>query len=127
MPHAAPSRCTEPGCTELALVRGRCGEHRRVGWREDDTRSSTVRLGISGSGWQALRLRILKRDEWTCYVCRLPGADEVDHIIPTWEGGAKLDPANLAAIHAEPCHREKTDRENIRRRATRPSRAKLRP
>lgn len=127
MPHAAPSRCSEPGCPELALVRGRCGEHKRVGWREDRTRDASVRLGVSGSTWQAIRLRILKRDDWTCYVCHLPGADEVDHIIPTWKGGAKLDEANLAAIHAEPCHREKTERENIERRATRPSRAKLRP
>lgn len=128
MPYAAPARCSEPDCTERAVrgAHGKCDVHRRVGWREDKTRNASVRLGISGSAWQALRLQILRRDEYVCYVCHLPGADEVDHIIPTWEGGAKTAPANLAAIHKEPCHRTKTDEENARRRLTRPSRARRR-
>lgn len=70
------------------------------------------RLGMSGSAWQALRLSILKRDEYICYVCGNPGADEVDHKIPVWKGGAKSDPGNLGAIHSSPCHEDKTAAEH---------------
>lgn len=66
---------------------------------------------MSGAAWDALKRRILLRDEYVCYIDGLPGADTVDHIIPVAEGGAKADPANLAAIHQEPCHRLKTEAE----------------
>lgn len=112
MPHAAPSRCTEPGCTELALHRGRCGEHRRVGWTTGTSRNATDRLGVSGSAWQRIRLTILKRDDYTCQACGNPG-NEVDHIIPAGEGGAKTDPSNLRVL-CVPCHEVKSKREAAR-------------
>ena len=59
--------------------------------------------------WARLRRRVLRRSE-LCHVCRLPGADEVDHIVPRSAGGTN-DEANLAPIHANPCHRRKTARE----------------
>lgn len=60
------------------------------------------------AGWSTKIVpRILKRDRHICHVCNEPGADEVDHII---QGDDHSD-ANLAAIHAVPCHRAKTQRE----------------
>lgn len=117
MPHAAPSRCSEPGCPELALARGRCGEHRRVGW--ENRTSSQERYGLSGSAQQSLHQEVLREAGWICYDCGLPGADVVDHILPIHLGGAKRDKSNLGAMHQEPCHRIKTERENAARRAAR--------
>lgn len=85
------------------------------GW--DPTRENTWE-------WKQTRDRILKRDNNICHVCRRPGADQCDHIIPRAEGGTDEDD-NLAAIHGEPCHREKTLAEAARGRA-RHSRARPR-
>lgn len=56
--------------------------------------------------WKQVRLTILARDNWTCRI-RLPGcqvhANEVDHIIPLAQGGARLDPRNLRAA-CQPCN-----------------------
>lgn len=117
MPYAPPSRCSEPGCGEFATERGRCSEHRRVGWQGRP--STQARYGISGSAQQKLHRSILKRDGYVCYVCRLPGADNVDHVIPIEDGGARTAPSNLAAIHEDPCHKKKTQAENARRREKR--------
>lgn len=117
MPYAAPSRCSEPGCTNIALLRGRCGEHPRKAWAGRP--SSQERYGLSGSAQQSLHDRIKVRDGFICYICGLPGADTVDHIIPIHLRGARTDPANLAAIHQDPCHDIKTKAENAARRAAR--------
>jgi 5-methylcytosine-specific restriction protein A len=71
---------------------------------------------LSGSSEQARRKRILERYFYCCHVCGEGGADQVDHRIPLGEGGADED-WNLAPIHAEPCHREKTAAEARRARA----------
>lgn len=119
MPYNAPSRCTVPGCGRIATDRGRCDTegHARTPWAGRP--SSTARYGISGSAQQSLHQRILARDGYVCYVCRLPGADAVDHLIPIWKGGAKTNPSNLAAIHEDPCHSDKTKQENRERAALR--------
>lgn len=57
--------------------------------------------------WSRIRARILRRDRCICGVCRGPGADEVDHIVPASLGGTD-DEANLQAIHSRPCHAHKT-------------------
>jgi 5-methylcytosine-specific restriction protein A len=49
-------------------------------------------------GWQAIRLRILERDRWTCQVCGTP-ANTVDHIILRSSGGPSED-WNLRALCA---------------------------
>ena len=53
-----------------------------------------------GRQWRTLRLRILQRDNHRCQInhrgCTLI-ADQVDHIIPLVDGGAKYDPSNLRA------------------------------
>lgn len=54
----------------------------------------------SSAQWQRLRLKILERDGYKCQV-RGPKckgvATAADHIIPTSDGGAMFDPANLRA------------------------------
>lgn len=80
------------------------------------TSTRKQRVTISGGAEQARRKRILKRDMGACHVCDQLGADQVDHVIPLAEGGADEE-WNLASIHAEPCHREKTAAEARRARA----------
>ena len=54
-----------------------------------------------GSDWQRVRILILNRDRWTCYLCnkKLAGSDAtVDHIIPiAIDPSLRLTPSNLAA------------------------------
>jgi 5-methylcytosine-specific restriction endonuclease McrA len=40
----------------------------------------------------------------------MPAADQADHLVALAHGGADTI-ENMAAIHAIPCHREKTERE----------------
>jgi 5-methylcytosine-specific restriction endonuclease McrA len=77
--------------------------------------------------WECTRRRILRRDRNICYVCRRPGAYQVDHIIPVSQGGSDED-SNLAAIHEHPCHEQKTAREaNQANPMARPRRRKEEP
>ncbi|WP_165860453.1 HNH endonuclease [Kocuria tytonicola] len=129
MPHAAPTRCTARGCSAFATRKGRCDEHQSSGWTErrrpQDDRTSRDRIGISEAAWQRLRKSVLVEHEGICYVCGKPGANEVDHKQAVALGGARTDRANLAPIHADPCHAEKTQRELalLRRRADRARRS----
>lgn len=59
------------------------------------------------------RAFVLNRDGGVCYVCHQIGALQVDHIRPVAEGGATVV-ENAAAIHAEPCHRVKSEQERKR-------------
>lgn len=72
------------------------------------------------------RSRILRRDQGICHVCHLPGATEVDHVIPWAEGGRDTDD-NLAPIHPRPCHLDKTLAEAARGRARRSTRRPQEP
>lgn len=58
-----------------------------------------------GRAAQADRLRILKRDEGRCKICR-GIATQVDHIIPLFKGGDDTD-ANKQGICTK-CHNKKT-------------------
>ena len=52
------------------------------------------------SAWSKIRLQILARDNWVCYLCekRLIGRDAtVDHVVALANGGSRLDPNNLRA------------------------------
>lgn len=88
----------------------------------DDTgipfaRSSTEHLRLRGRALQVRNERIAVRDMYTCQVCgRIVDRHEgqVDHRIPLAQGGTDGD-GNLQWICTEPCHREKTERENARR------------
>ena len=56
--------------------------------------------------WHAARSRCFRDHGRTCYVCGLPGATEVDHVIP----GDDHSSANLRPIH-KACHARKSSRE----------------
>ncbi len=63
--------------------------------------------------WKRLRARVLRRDAGICHVCKNPGADAVDHVVPAFKGGTD-DESNLAPIHDRVpphCHRTKTAHE----------------
>ena len=67
--------------------------------------------------WKRRRAAVLRRDQGICHVCRKPGANQVDHIVNVQAGGTHAL-SNLAAIHREPCHREKTQRDALAGRQT---------
>jgi 5-methylcytosine-specific restriction enzyme A len=60
--------------------------------------------------WDKLRLEIL-RQEPLCRICmskgRVTAARDVDHIVPTSQGGALLDPSNCRPLCVE-CHKDVT-------------------
>jgi 5-methylcytosine-specific restriction endonuclease McrA len=56
------------------------------------------REALTGRPWRRTRLLVLERDAGVCYLCHLPGATTVDHLIPAHLGGTD-DLANLAAAH----------------------------
>ena len=88
--------CSVPTCGDFAVpgqsYRGRCPRHSA----EAKAQHSEHYAG----DWPSVRLRILERDRGVCHFCGQPGATEVDHLVPIAQGGARLDPANLAAAHA---------------------------
>ena len=93
-----------------------CAEHKPKPW---ETSSRRLRVRVSGSVEQARAKRILERFLYACHWCGNAGADQVDHVVPLAEGGAD-DDSNLAPIHAEPCHRVKTQGEAQRSRERHP-------
>lgn len=104
----APKQCGKFGCLNEIREGKYCDDHRSR-W-EGGRRPAP-------SNWKTLRLSILNRDGRVCYRCGHGDADEVDHRVPTTQGGSH-DPANLGAIHGgrcptcqRKCHKEKTARE----------------
>lgn len=83
----------------------------------DRARGSRHERGY-GTAWEKTRKVIFARDCGLCQPCRRTGilheANEVDHIVPKYEGGTD-DHANLQAINAE-CHAAKTAAEAQRAR-----------
>jgi 5-methylcytosine-specific restriction protein A len=81
---------------------------------------TTATVRITGSRLQAIRERILRRDNGVCQCeeCQAALAPRlasvVDHIVPLWEGGAESD-ENRQSLHPD-CHARKTA-EEARRRA----------
>ena len=89
-----------------------CSAHKPKPWATS-TRRDHVKL--SGSAEQARAKRILERYLGCCHACGRVGADQIDHVVPLAEGGVDEE-WNLAPIHAEPCHRDKTATEARRAR-----------
>ena len=68
-----------------------------------------------GADWNALRLRVLDRDGWTCLYCgkALEGSDATaDHIVPRDAGGEDADWNLVAACRA--CNGRKSNKVMIR-------------
>jgi 5-methylcytosine-specific restriction protein A len=80
---------------------------------------TTETVRITGSRLQAIRERILRRDNGLCQCeeCKaapLPRlASVVDHVVPLWEGGAESD-ENRQSLHPD-CHARKSADEARRR------------
>ena len=83
-----------------------CREHQRERW----TNKRQSRMGIGGGSWEAIRRRVIARDQRVCYLCDQVVAEgepiEVDHLVEVSEGGSN-DLSNLATAHASPCHRRR--------------------
>lgn len=131
MPRTPPTRCAEPGCSEI-VPRGRCEEHQRPSWNGRDDKAARYD-GISSGEWRALKRRVAYRDNGCCYRC---GADQdrrepdeqpfvLDHIVPMSEGGSARDLDNLGLL-CGPCDEVKSKAEAARGNARR-NRARARP
>lgn len=70
---------------------------------------------IRGYELTKIRQRIGLRDLYTCRICgRVTAHGEVDHVVPLALGGSNSD-FNLQWLCKEPCHREKSEREERER------------
>ncbi|MBW5800075.1 HNH endonuclease [Halomonas elongata] len=116
MPRRPASPCRARLCCNLTRERhGYCEEHA-------DLAKPWVRgrggRGRGGRPWRRLRRQVLERDQYLCQRCRRAGqaaeASEVDHIVPTAEGGPTAG-HNLEAL-CSPCHKAKTLEEARRAR-----------
>ena len=56
---------------------------------------------LGSSKWKKLRLEILSRDGYICWICGGDGADSVDHLVSRKNGGDLWDRDNLAAAHKQ--------------------------
>jgi 5-methylcytosine-specific restriction endonuclease McrA len=69
-----------------------------------------------GGKWSRMRAKWL-REHPLCCMCQAEGyvtaADEVDHVVPLWEGG-KDDPSNFQSL-CRPHHKAKSAEEAARR------------
>lgn len=72
-------------------------------------RSFYKRIGMSRNQWGQLRQKVMKRDGYRCRECGFVGRFEVDHIIPTFDGGTN-DLDNLQTL-CRSCHIDKTKAE----------------
>ena len=77
-------------------------QHHAMAWNNNKT----------GHVDTATKRRIMARDNGICCECGQPGANQIDHRHPLSQGGTHND-TNLAAIHADPCHRNKTEQERL--------------
>lgn len=116
-----PRACTQAGCHRLTTDRdGRCEYHprprREIQRRADAKRGTAPERGYDWS-WRRLRQAYI-RDHPLCKHCleigRVTAAEEIDHIVPLRQGGARLNRANLQAL-CRSHHRAKTHRDTANR------------
>jgi len=119
MPNAASRLCASPGCGETAVRQGRCPAHMRAEWRRVERYRGTAKARGYDEDWKRLRAAVLRVEPF-CRACTAAGviqlAQEVDHVVPLAEGGARLERANVQPLCRE-CHAAKTGTEHARRRA----------
>src|SRR3989338_945277 len=70
--------------------------------------------------WSNIRLKILRRDDYSCVKCGGLAID-VDHVIAIVNGGAEFDESNLQSL-CRPCHAVKSGRDrktaNLQKKVT---------
>ena len=119
MPVKAPSACRRPGCAGLVRdgVCNRCGPLRKANDAQLDQRRGTSGERGYDARWQHLRDMFLRAHP-LCIECQHEGrvtpAEDIDHIVPIADGGARLDERNLQAL-CRAHHNQKT-RQDVRRR-----------
>jgi 5-methylcytosine-specific restriction endonuclease McrA len=85
-------------------------------------RPPTTRERGYGGAWQRARRTVLARDGRICWICRLPGADAVDHLDPIAERGPALPTLErLAAVHTSCNLRRARELERAKREQLAPS------
>jgi 5-methylcytosine-specific restriction endonuclease McrA len=107
----AAKACSHHDCPHLQPCPN--PEHQRKPWQGSRRREQSR---LSGWAQQRMAKAILVKYRGICHWCGKGGADEVDHVVPLAEGGAD-DMANRRPIHADPCHKIKTEQEAKRARA----------
>jgi len=109
MPWRGPKVCSVGGCGRTAAPgASRCAEH--LARPPGGPRESPSARGYDRA-WERLRIWFLNRNPF-CAVCGAP-AEEVDHMMPLAQGGARLDQRNLQAM-CKPCHSRKTATERMK-------------
>jgi 5-methylcytosine-specific restriction endonuclease McrA len=116
MPTMPPTRCTHPGCGELATNAGRCAQHQRPAWQNPSAHTKTMPFDAR---WKRWRDAVKLRANGNCELCGEKGR-EADHIVPIGNGGALYDLANGMWLCHE-CHSMKTKQE-ARQRNRKPKR-----
>jgi hypothetical protein len=59
------------------------------------------RNGAEGAVWRRIVQSVISRDFGICWICKHPGANSGDHVVPVAESpGLALAPSNIKAVHA---------------------------
>ena len=91
--------CLDCGIPTRSSRCSSCSE-KRLELLPSPDKGNTTERGY-GSDWQRVRILILNRDKWICYICgkKLAGSDAtVDHIVSIADDPSlRLTPSNLAA------------------------------
>ena len=99
-----------------------CGLHkkewkRRTDWRCCSTKCTT-KLENQTTYWQSLRLKVFRRDKWSCVKCGKIDIDKEgtiligDHIIPICLGGDEWDMDNVQTLCIK-CDKIKTKQDKV--------------
>lgn len=102
--HRAPAVCHVTGCANDQP----CPDHARKPWADVSDRRPSA---LTGRRRKDRNASVMAEHGGCCHVCGQPGADQIDHVVPLAHGGTERR-SNLAPIHAEPCHRLKTEAES---------------
>ncbi|MCE2597212.1 HNH endonuclease [Motilimonas cestriensis] len=118
MPPRTPKPCRITGCGALTTAKhGYCDQHKHTGWETHQAGRTTTQRGY-GHGWQVLRAKRLKLDNYLCQECLALGfavpAVDVDHVINKANGG-KDELNNLRSL-CKDHHKRKTNTEKHKNR-----------
>ena len=96
--HTVPS--ATPATLAVMAKRGAQARNQPMNYRPEPI------VRIHGRRKQAMNRYVLRVHRGICYLCNLPGAVEVDHLVPLAAGGAD-DVSNMRPVHSV-CHEAKT-------------------